>query len=293
VASLLAGPIWTATGEKDGFLDLLHHEGFYAVLFPHWLLIGFYTFFWGLAMVGGLMGVARFWQAMKTADEASGSYKPTQSIVASTIAAVVPIFTHDKFEKCGSQAPRRWAHLGAFYGFAVLFIVSVWAVVALYMINPFISDHDSHLAYPFPLLDFSIQGFFGGVLWKLLANAGAIALIAGCVIAIRERTSGKEDAGASTSFDWVFVYLLLAVGITGFVTQVFRWIVAPDFHADAFEMTGLAYLAYGVYFLHLVVVFDLLVYLPYSKFAHVLYRTAALVYAEHSGRNKVKQETEQ
>ena len=89
-----------------------------------------------------------------------------------------------------------------------------------------------------------------------------------------------------------FVFLLLTVGITGFVTQVLRWIVAPNYHGGEFEMTALAYTAYAIYFIHLVVVFHLLVYLPFSKFAHIVYRTVALVYAEHSGRNAQEVKTE-
>jgi len=109
-------------------------------------------------------------------------------------------------------------------------------------------------------------------------------LIFGCVKAIVDRKDSKEGSVASTSFDWIFVGLLLSVAITGLLTEVFRFAADPGGHVV--ERTGLQYAAFAVYFAHLVLVFDLLVYLPYSKFAHIVYRTVAHVYAEHSGRNE-------
>jgi quinone-modifying oxidoreductase subunit QmoC len=263
-------------GPLGGVLHYLDHEGFYAALFPHWLLIGFFTTFWGLAMLGAVVGVVRFWHGMKAADLAAGRYNAVLGVWPSFVRTLGSIFRHDKFAKCESAAARRLAHLGGFYGFAALFLVSVWAVIALYVINPLIAGTGQHLAYPF--------GFFNP--WKILANVGALALIIGCVLAIRKRARGVEESGASTSSDWLFVGLLLGVGVTGLLTEILRFAAAPEAQAAGLPgLSGVGYTAYAVYFVHLVLVFDLLVCLPYSKFAHVLYRTVALVYAEHAGRN--------
>ena len=76
------------------------------------------------------------------------------------------------------------------------------------------------------------------------------------------------------------------MAVTGLFTEVLRFAAEPAEHSTGSAgRGGLVYTAFAVYFVHLVFVFELLVYLPYSKFAHIVYRTAALVYAEHSGRN--------
>ena len=42
-------------------------------------------------------------------------------------------------------------------------------------------------------------------------------------------------------------------------------------------------IAYPTYYIHLVNIYALLVFLPYSKFAHILFRFTALTYARHIG----------
>ena len=50
------------------------------------------------------------------------------------------------------------------------------------------------------------------------------------------------------------------------------------------RLADIAPLAYFVYYLHLVSVFMLFAYLPWSKLGHLVYRTAALTYVRYLGR---------
>ncbi|MGA8141732.1 MAG: hypothetical protein WB948_13740, partial [Desulfobaccales bacterium] len=67
------------------------------------------------------------------------------------------------------------------------------------------------------------------------------------------------------------VYVIFAVGATGLLSWLLRLI-------------DIRILAYPTYFLHLVSVFFLFFYAPYTKMAHMVYRTVAMLYARMSGR---------
>jgi quinone-modifying oxidoreductase subunit QmoC len=266
-ALLVREPIESALGYVDP-----HGHEFYAHFFPHWLLI---VFFSGLTLItfGGLIvGLFRFWKGMKATDEALGKGGAVLGFIPSAIKALGAVLTHNRFEDCTDQASRKPTHLMAFYGFLALFIVTVWAVVDLYVM-PLVGVE---ALYPFDLTH----------PMKILANVGGILLIVGGGRAILNRWKAPQDGNhQSTSFDWIFVWLLFLVGITGFVVEVFRFVAEGAAGSEAYA-SGFALPAYTVYFLHLVLVFGLLVYLPYSKFAHMWYRLVAMIYGEHTGRTR-------
>jgi quinone-modifying oxidoreductase subunit QmoC len=261
-ALLVRGPIEAAVGYVDP-----HGHEFYAHFFPHWLLIVFYSGLTLLTFGGLIVGLFRFWAGMRANDSALERGGPVLGFVPSVIKAATAVLTHARFGKCTDQASRKTNHFLAFYGFLALFIVTSWAVVDLYLMPMFGVES----LYPFNLMH----------PMKILANVGGILLIIGAAKAILTRMNAPADGKhQSTSFDWIFVWLLLLVGVTGFITEVFRFTVDPE------VVSAIHNVAYGFYFVHLVMVFGLLVYLPYSKFAHIWYRTVAMIYAEHTGRTQ-------
>ncbi|NIP44583.1 MAG: heterodisulfide reductase subunit E [candidate division Zixibacteria bacterium] len=233
----------------------------YSSVFPHWLLNGFFLFFSFLVVLALIGGVARFWKAMKTSAVNIDGQPPAKGIFPSIGTAIKEVITHDKFSKCEQSRSRLTSHLLVFFGFIGLSVVTLWIITS--GINPIIQGK---FVYPF--------NFWSP--WKLLANLGGLALLAGLVLMIRNRLIDKDHAGASGYFDWTFIWVIMAVVLTGFITEVLHYIrLEPHRHV--------------IYFVHLVFVSSFLLYLPYSKFAHIIYRTTALVYAEHTGR---KRETE-
>jgi quinone-modifying oxidoreductase subunit QmoC len=109
------------------------------------------------------------------------------------------------------------------------------------------------------------------VTMKLLAIPGTAALLYGIYNVIKERQANADKAGYGSYFDWFLIYVIAAVGVTGLGSWVFR-------------MMHISILAYPTYFLHLTAVFMLFFYAPFSKMAHMVYRTVAMLYARMAER---------
>lgn len=225
----------------------------YSSMFPHWLLISFFLLFTIIPLTIVIAGAVRFWKAM---DRASPT-KERKGFFPSLLATLDTIVSHNNFTKCKKATSRFWSHGLVFFGFIALCMVTLWIITA--RINPLIQGD---FIYPFAFLS----------PWKILANLGGAALLAGCFWMMWERFFNSENINPGSYFDWVLIGTLALVVITGFVTEVLHYVrLDPHRHL--------------IYFAHLVFVLGLLLYLPYSKFAHMIYRATAFLFAEYSGRS--------
>ncbi len=254
IALFLRDPIENALGISKNMGDRILYS--YSNLFPHWLLNSFFLFFGMIVLIASVTGVIRFWRAMSRAATRRGKATSAMGLLPSIAAVLRRVITHDDFTSCTQSRGRFYSHLMVFFGFAALSLVTIWVITA--SVNPLIQGS---FIYPF--------GFWNP--WKILANIGGAALLGGCLLMIRDRLRNDERVGTGTFFDWTLLGTLLIVLLSGFFTEVLHYVrLEPHRHI--------------AYFVHLVFVFALLVYMPYSKFAHVIYRTTAMVYAEYSGR---------
>jgi ferredoxin len=100
---------------------------------------------------------------------------------------------------------------------------------------------------------------------RLLGTVSGLALLYGTSIAFYKRLQ-KQDKYASNSeaADWILLVLLWLVGLTGFLLEIAGYIPAQ------------ATWGYPMLVIHVSLAMDLIIMLPFSKFAHVFYRSTAI-----------------
>jgi quinone-modifying oxidoreductase subunit QmoC len=213
------------------------------------------------AGVSAFVGIKRLWNGMKAQ---AGEMKSSGSLSGDIVSSITTILGHTKFADCNVNRTRQWGHMLLFYAFAGLAVVTTWAIIYLYGfellgIQPFGPFHFGESPYP------------NSDPVKILALVSSIAFAAGVVILLLNRLGKAGKAGIGSYFDWIFLTIVIGVGATGMLAWALR---LANMEAG-----------YFIYYFHLVFVWSLFAYAPYSKFAHLFYRTTAMVFAKYSGRD--------
>jgi len=235
----------------------------YSSLLKSYFIDGVFVPVFMFAVVSLAIGVTRYWKDMI---KATGS-RPKMSIATAITETIGEILAHKRFEQCNVTKDRKMAHMLVFFSFIGLAITTAWAVLYLYGYE--IMEAMGKTPYSF-LLGPSPYPLTDPVKW--LGNASAVMLLVGIVMVINNRKKNEEKAGKGGYYDWLFIYIVFAIMATGILSELAR-------------LADIAILAYLIYFSHLIVVFFLFAYAPFSKMAHMVYRATAMVFAKATERD--------
>ena len=237
--------------------NLLHEPlagNFYAV-FPHNLMAGMFGSVFGFAVLALGMGVARFWRDI-TPGRASGA----AAMEAAKNALTLKYLDGGHGEGCNEESDRftlarRRFHHFTFYGFMLCFASTSVATLYHYLLG---------LQAPYALTSLPV----------LLGTAGGIGLLIGPagLLWLNLRRHPAQGDLSQRPMDRGFIALLLLTSATGLALLAWR-----DSGAMALLLA-----------VHLGVVMALFATLPYGKFAHGVYRSAALLKASIEKRQASK-----
>ncbi|MDH4184603.1 MAG: hypothetical protein OEV92_10300, partial [Nitrospinota bacterium] len=212
-----------------------------------------------LMALSALIGLSRFWRDLKKGSP--GLATPAGSPIPAALAVIKGIALHEKMGKCVTNSYRYSSHLMAMYGFFAL-MATTTCVALMYWINKLHlgSVASTPLALSHPV--------------KILGNLGALLAVTGVTMIVSRRFGQSgEKTGSLTYYDSHFILVLYITILTGILSEILRLLdVAP--------------LAFGTYFVHLVMVFTLIIYAPFSKFAHLMYRFTAMTFAKMGRRER-------
>ncbi len=216
---------------------------FYAV-FPHNLLVAMFAPIFLFAMLALSLGVRRFWR-----DVSPGALNSSAVAEATSNALRLKFLDGGHGEGCNNEDDawtlwRKRFHHATFYGFMLCFASTCTATVYHYLFN---------WQAPYAMTSLPV----------LLGIAGGIGLLVGPVglFRLNLRRHPLHGDAAQKPMDRAFIALLFFTSLTGLALMIWR------------DTTAMALLLA----VHLGVVMALFATLPYGKFAHGVYRCAALL----------------
>jgi citrate/tricarballylate utilization protein len=216
---------------------------FYAI-FPHTLMVALFGAVFGFALLALAIGVARFWR-----DVSPGAASAPAVAEAAHRVLALTYLDGGHGDGCNERddrftlVRRRFHHL-TFYGFLLCFAATVSATVYHYLLGR---------QAPYPLDSLPV----------VLGTLGGLGLLAGPVGLLWLNLNRHPAHGDPQQhpMDRGFIVLLLSISVTGLALLAWR-------------DTGAMALLLAV---HLGTVMALFATMPYGKFAHGIYRSAALL----------------
>lgn len=261
IVILFAGMMMFAPQAADGsYLFMTESTIDFDLFLPHSSIDALFVIGNIMIFLFAAIGFVRFWRALNR-----GAGDKNLSFISGLIGVITEVLGHAKFRKCTTNKPRAVGHMLILYGFIGAMITTGCVFVFVFI------PHYLHL-----LGLESLQSWFSVPInlphpVKILGALSGSAILIGSVMVLYRRWTNRDEVGANGYADYLFLYVLFVAGLTGMLSWLGR-------------LSGLAMLAYVIYFIHIVSVFFLLWYMPYSKFAHMIYRTLALVHARQLGR---------
>jgi citrate/tricarballylate utilization protein len=202
----------------------------------------------GFAVLALGVGVRRFWREV-TPGEASASVKTSAALEATANVAQLKYLDGGHGQGCNNEDDkftlwrRRFHHL-TFYGFMLCFAATGVATLYHFLLN---------WHAPYPVLSLPVMLGVAGGIGLLIGPAGLLWL--------NLRRHPDHGDAEQKPMDRGFIALLLALSVSGLALLAFR------------ETAALGLLLA----LHLGFVMAFFLTMPYSKFAHGIFRSAALL----------------
>jgi citrate/tricarballylate utilization protein len=222
--------------------------GFYAV-FPHGLMVSMFAPIFLFAVLALALGVRRFWREITPVTGDGAPVSAPAAAEASHDALRLRYLDGGHGEGCheeddGWTHARRRAHHLTFYGFALCFAAT--SVATVY-----------HYAFGW------VAPYGYGTLPKLLGLVGGVMLMAGTawLWRLHLRRHPEHVVAEHRAVDRGFIALLFLTALTGLLLMLARGTAALPLLLS----------------IHLGTVMALFLTMPYGKFAHGIFRSAALL----------------